>query len=132
MAAGPRDQHFEPDQFHHNHFPLSLQPRVDGPTSETPLKRSLLHGRSGLSFNSPSPQKRRQDEFQDRPDVKRNMPSSLAYGNENAPLSRSDHMDESRPKNEDIFLNIARDAGRRDSIGRSDFRRVSSWVPITF
>lgn len=33
--------------------------------------------------------------------------------------------DESR-KNEDIFLNIARtDSGRRDSLGRSDFRRVS-------
>lgn len=35
-------------------------------------------------------------------------------------------MDEGRPKNEDVFLNIARtDSARRDSIGRSDFRRVS-------
>jgi hypothetical protein len=141
MAAGLRDQHFHPDQFHHqsnNHHihsrSLSLQPRFDGPTSETPgtlNKPSLLHGRSGLSFNSPSPQKRRQDEFQDRPDVKRTMPSSLAYpGSENARSlngTRTDKspMDEGRPKNEDIFLNIARDSGRRDSIGRSDFRRVS-------
>lgn len=68
------------------------------------------------------------------------MPSSLAYSgtrsfNENArslnlnPRLGSDDktpMDESRPKNEDVFLNIARaDSGRRDSIGRSDFRRVS-------
>ena len=35
-------------------------------------------------------------------------------------------MDDGRPKNDDIFLNIARsDSGRRDSLGRSDFRRVS-------
>jgi len=154
MAAGHRDQHFQPNQFHHQsdnhnnnnhhhhnsvHSSFSLQTRFDGPTSETPgtlNKRSLLHGRSVLSFNSPSPQpnaKRKQNEFpQDRPDVKRTMPSSLAYSarNENARSlngTRTDKspMDESRPKNEDIFLNIARDSGRRDSIGRSDFRRVS-------
>ncbi|CAG8054141.1 unnamed protein product [Penicillium salamii] len=64
------------------------------------------------------------------------MPSSLAYSgtrsfNENARslnLTRmgtdDKSMDDSRPKNEDVFLNIARaDSGRRDSIGRSDFRR---------
>lgn len=35
-------------------------------------------------------------------------------------------LDEGRPKNEDIFLNIARtDSARRDSLGRSEFRRVS-------
>ncbi|KAJ5137498.1 hypothetical protein N7526_003731 [Penicillium atrosanguineum] len=34
------------------------------------------------------------------------------------------NMDDGRPKNDDIFLNIARsDSGRRDSLGRSDFRR---------
>jgi hypothetical protein len=71
------------------------------------------------------------------------MPSSLAYSgrnrNENAPSLNTNGtpgtdnkslMDEGRPKNEDIFLNIARDpdhrgSGHRDSIGRSDFRRVS-------
>lgn len=38
--------------------------------------------------------------------------------------------DEAR-KNEDIFLNIARtDSDRRDSLGRSDFRRVS-FSPLT-
>ncbi|KAF7522130.1 hypothetical protein PCG10_007594 [Penicillium crustosum] len=70
------------------------------------------------------------------------MPSSLAYSgatrtlNDNARslngslngthrgIEDKSSMDEGRPKNEDVFLNIARaDSGRRDSIGRSDFRR---------
>lgn len=74
------------------------------------------------------------------PDAKRVMPSSVAYSEtrslasghgrslNSAPrLSESRApMDEGRPKNDDIFLNIARtDSGRRDSLGRSDFRRVS-------
>ncbi|KAJ5534564.1 hypothetical protein N7527_000818 [Penicillium freii] len=154
------DQHFQPFQ-HFHHFPhsrsLSLHTRFRGPTDETPnltTKRSLLHRarRSVLSFSSPSPQasesphaskRPRQDElYQDRPDVKRTMPSSLAYSgatrtlNDNARSLNSSlngthrgiedksSMDEGRPKNEDVFLNIARaDSGRRDSIGRSDFRR---------
>ncbi|KAJ5208525.1 hypothetical protein N7449_002904 [Penicillium cf. viridicatum] len=152
------DQHFQ----HLQHFPhsrsLSLHTRFGGPTDETPnltTKRSLLHRarRSVLSFSSPSPQasesphaskRPRQDElYQDRPDVKRTMPSSLAYSgatrtlNDNARslngslngthrgVEDKSSMDEGRPKNEDVFLNIARaDSGRRDSIGRSDFRRV--------
>ncbi|KAJ5384938.1 hypothetical protein N7517_002849 [Penicillium concentricum] len=157
MAAGSRD-HFQPKvNQHFQPFPhsrsLSLHTRFDGPTDETPnltTKRSLLHRarRSVLSFSSPSPQasessyaskRPRQDElYQDRPDVKRTMPSSLAYSgatrtlNENARLNGlngtriedKSSMDEGRPKNEDVFLNIARaDSGRRDSIGRSDFRR---------
>ncbi|CAG8888604.1 unnamed protein product [Penicillium egyptiacum] len=151
------DQHFH----HFRHFPhsrsLSLHTRFDGPTDETPsltTKRSLLHRarRSVLSFSSPSPRASEsphaskrpgQDELhQDRPDVKRTMPSSLAYSgatrtlNENARspngslngthrgIEDKSSMDEGRPKNEDVFLNIARaDSGRRDSIGRSDFRR---------
>ncbi|KAJ6187359.1 hypothetical protein N7519_002267 [Penicillium mononematosum] len=151
------DQHIQ----HFRHFPhsrsLSLHTRFDGPTDETPnlnTKRSLLHRarRSVLSFSSPSPQasesphaskRPRQDELhQDRPDVKRTMPSSLAYSgatrtlNENARslngslngthrgIEDKSSTDEGRPKNEDVFLNIARaDSGRRDSIGRSDFRR---------
>ncbi|KAJ5163209.1 uncharacterized protein N7500_005039 [Penicillium coprophilum] len=160
MAAGSRD-HFQPNQVNQQqfqHFPhsrsLSLHTRFDSPTDETAnltTKRSLLHRarRSVLSFSSPSPQasespyaskRPRQDELhQDRPDVKRTMPSSLAYSgatrtlNDNARSvnglngTRTEDksaMDESRPKNEDVFLNIARaDSGRRDSIGRSDFRR---------
>ncbi|KAJ5130352.1 uncharacterized protein N7515_006391 [Penicillium bovifimosum] len=168
MAASSRD-HSEPNQLSQEpfqpfqHFPhsrsLSLHTRFDGPTGdETPLttKRSLLHRarRSVLSFSSPSPQafdlpasnapKRPIQDDSHRPDVKRTMPSSLAYSgasatrtlNENArshngSLSGSrvgfedlSSMDEGRPKNEDVFLNIARtDYGRRDSIGRSDFRR---------
>lgn len=153
------DQHFQ----HFQHFPhsrsLSLHTRFGGPTDETPnltTKRSLLHRarRSVLSFSSPSPQasesphaskRPRQDElYQDRPDVKRTMPSSLAYSgatrtlNDNARSLNSSlngthrgiedksSMDEGRPKNEDVFLNIARaDSSHRDSLGRSDFRRVS-------
>ncbi|CAG7992582.1 unnamed protein product [Penicillium olsonii] len=102
--------------------------RFDGPTTETPVKRCL-------SFNLPSLHARFPG-----PDVK-TMPSSLAYSrslNENARslnLSRlgtddKSPMDDSRPKNEDVFLNIARaDSGRRDSIGRSDFRRSRLGYP---
>ncbi|KAJ5684310.1 uncharacterized protein N7477_000655 [Penicillium maclennaniae] len=65
------------------------------------------------------------------------MPSSVAYsetralpdhgrslnGSYRLGADRVD-MDDGRPKNDDIFLNIARsDSGRRDSLGRSDFRR---------
>jgi hypothetical protein len=68
------------------------------------------------------------------------MPSSVAYSETRALPSdharslngsyrladRVPNMDDGRPKNDDIFLNIARsDSGRRDSLGRSDFRRVS-------
>lgn len=65
------------------------------------------------------------------------MPSSVAYSETRARASdhahslngsyrKASNMDEGQPKNEDIFLNIARtDSGRRDSLGRSDFRRVS-------
>lgn len=59
------------------------------------------------------------------------MPSSLAYSssfNENA-HSLNNHtspMDDGRPKNEDVFLNIARtDSARRDSLDRWDLKRVS-------
>lgn len=39
------------------------------------------------------------------------------------------NMDDARPKNEDVFLNIARsDSNRRDSLGRADFRRVSDFL----
>lgn len=70
------------------------------------------------------------------------MPSSVAYsetralpsdhgrsmnGSYRLGVDRISNMDDGRPKNDDIFLNIARsDSGRRDSLGRSDFRRVSS------
>lgn len=74
--------------------------------------------------------------------MKGTMPSSVAYSDTRtlanghahtlngsyrwAPEHKAPNMDEGQPKNEDIFLNIARtDSGRRDSLGRSDFRRVS-------
>lgn len=69
------------------------------------------------------------------------MPSSVAYseaqalpsdngrslnGSYRLGAARVPNMDDGHPKNDDIFLNIARsDSGRRDSLGRSDFRRVS-------
>lgn len=97
---------------------------------------------------SPNAAKRRKSTSysqQSPPDVKRRMPSSTAtftqgrsYANENGTPAkgierysqrdglRSSIADESRSKNEDIFLNIARsDSGHRESLGRPDFRRVS-------
>lgn len=79
-----------------------------------------------------------------RPHVNSTMPSSVAYSetrtlpsglgrslNAAPRFTESDssplYLDEGRPKNDDIFLNIARtDSVRRDSLGRSDFRRVSA------
>lgn len=75
-----------------------------------------------------------------RPHVNSVMPSSMAFSetrtlasghsrslNAAPRLSESKGIDENRPRNDDVFLNIARtDSGRRDSLGRSDFRRVSS------
>ncbi|KAJ5661237.1 uncharacterized protein N7484_000609 [Penicillium longicatenatum] len=72
-----------------------------------------------------------------RPHVNSVMPSSMAFSetrtlpsghsrslNAAPRLSESKGIDENRPRNDDIFLNIARtDSGRRDSLGRSDFRR---------
>ncbi|KAJ5903088.1 hypothetical protein N7504_005471 [Penicillium tannophilum] len=65
------------------------------------------------------------------------MPSSMAFSetrtlasghsrslNAAPRLSESKGIDENRPRNDDVFLNIARtDSGRRDSLGRSDYRR---------
>ncbi|KAJ5608843.1 hypothetical protein N7528_009410 [Penicillium herquei] len=74
-----------------------------------------------------------------RPDVNSIMPSSVAYSEirtlpsghgrslNAAPRfseSTSGKMDESRPRNDDIFLNIAKtDLDRRESLGRADFKR---------
>ncbi|KAJ5986167.1 hypothetical protein N7451_010532, partial [Penicillium sp. IBT 35674x] len=72
-----------------------------------------------------------------RPHVNSVMPSSMAFSetrtlasghsrslNAAPRLSESKGIDENRPRNDDVFLNIARtDSGRRDSLGRSDFRR---------
>jgi len=75
-----------------------------------------------------------------RPHVNSVMPSSMAFSetrtlasghsrslNAAPRLSEPKGIDENRPRNDDVFLNIARtDLGRRDSLGRSDLRRVSS------
>jgi hypothetical protein len=94
---------------------------------------ALLDGGSTLSVLSPNAPKRRKSTLysqQSPPDVKRRMPSSTAtfvqgrsYADENGAAAK---IDESRSRNEDIFLNIARsDSSRRESLGRSELRRVS-------
>ena len=48
---------------------------------------------------------------------------------ENNTNGTTPHADDSRSRNEDLFLNIARsDSGRRDSLTRSEFRRVGEEV----
>jgi hypothetical protein len=102
-----------------------------------------------LSPNAPKRRKSTLYSQQEPPGVKRRMPSSTttfvqgrSYIDENGPavkgVERHSHQDglrssitdESRSKNEDIFLNIARsDSGRRESLGRSELRRVSELIP---
>ncbi|THC88612.1 hypothetical protein EYZ11_011942 [Aspergillus tanneri] len=94
---------------------------------------------------SPNATKRRKQSFhahQTPPDVKRRMPSStVSYSQGTAPMdernravngfdkgsedgARTPIADDSRLKNDDLFLNIARsDSSRRESLGRSDLRR---------
>ncbi|KAE8144089.1 hypothetical protein BDV25DRAFT_146216, partial [Aspergillus avenaceus] len=94
---------------------------------------------------SPNATKRRKDSFyaqQTPPNVKRRMPSSATIYTQEGILGdrsrivngvdrhtlevsgRTSVADDTRSKNEDIFLNIARsDAGRRESLGRSELRR---------
>ncbi|KAE8349847.1 hypothetical protein BDV28DRAFT_52601 [Aspergillus coremiiformis] len=91
---------------------------------------------------SPNATKRRKDSFYAQrtlPSVKRRMPSYTAiYTQENDRRrtvngvdqhalesgSRAPVADDSRSRNEDIFLNIARsDKSRRESLGRSELRR---------
>ncbi|CBF77285.1 hypothetical protein AN4545.2 [Aspergillus nidulans FGSC A4] len=92
---------------------------------------ALLNGGSTLSVQSPNAPKRRKSTLysqQSPPDVKRRMPSSTAtfvqgrsYADENGAAAKTD---ESRSRNDDIFLNIARsDSSRRESLGRSELRR---------
>ncbi|KAL5343344.1 hypothetical protein BJX70DRAFT_165276 [Aspergillus crustosus] len=96
-----------------------------------------------LSPNAPKRRKSTLYSHQEPPDVKRRMPSSTAtflhgrsYADENGAGFngpdrhsqqdgfRSSITDDSRTKNEDLFLNIARsDSGRRESLGRSELRR---------
>lgn len=99
----------------------------------------------GLSPNAPKRRKSTLHSQQTPQSVKRRMPSSTAafsQGRSNANENgssvkgaeryglqdglRSSNADETRARNDDIFLNIARsDSGRRESLGRSELRRVS-------
>jgi hypothetical protein len=100
---------------------------------------------STIKALSPNATKRRKDSFyaqQPLPSVKRRMPSYTATYTQEPDRSRTVNgvdkytpedggrtpmADDARSKNEDIFLNIARsDSSRRESLGRSELRRVSN------
>jgi hypothetical protein len=103
---------------------------------------------NALSFNA-SKRRRKQSlshsQQQSQADVKRRMPVSTAtyvqgspqasdrdraiqsiYQTDQEDGARTPLAEDPKSKNEDIFLNIARsDSKRRDSLGRSELRRVS-------
>lgn len=114
-----------------------------------------------LSPNATKRRKQSFNAHQTSPNVKRRMPSStVSYLQSRAPTDERAHRagngiengngngfdnygsedgartpvaDDSRLKNEDIFLNIARsDSTRRESFGRSDLRRVSELIFLCF
>ncbi|KAL3468440.1 hypothetical protein BJX64DRAFT_5511 [Aspergillus heterothallicus] len=134
----------------HVELQAASEPRRTPPT----LSATPQGGDSALSLDagptvrvlSPNAPKRRKSTLysqQESPDVKRRMPSSTttfvqgrSYIDENGPavkgVERYSHQDgvrssltnESRAKNEDVFLNIARsDSDRRESLGRAELRR---------
>ncbi|PYH40954.1 putative LPXTG-motif cell wall anchor domain protein [Aspergillus saccharolyticus JOP 1030-1] len=102
---------------------------------------------STTRVTNPNATKRQKSSLYDQktvPDVNKNMSaSSVVYAQGRTPVderscgldgldrysqsgdgSKTPVPDDTRTKNEDIFLNIARsDSGRRDSFGRSEFRR---------
>ncbi|KAL4781509.1 hypothetical protein BJX76DRAFT_15514 [Aspergillus varians] len=139
--------------FHLSH--AETQPASDSPQISPAAPTTAQRGTSALSSDvgstvrvlSPNATKRRKSTLysqQEPPGAKRRMPSSTAsfaqgrsYADEyGTPVKgaerfgqrdglRSSIADESRSKNEDIFLNIARsDSSRRESQGRSELRRV--------
>ncbi|KAJ5174738.1 uncharacterized protein N7482_000615 [Penicillium canariense] len=109
--------------------------------SESSSNRNSTPGALPPVSSAPNAERPQQEPFPPvlRPNVS-TMPSSVAYSETRTLASdqgralsgayrlgsdnKASEMDQGRPKNEDVFLNIARtDSGRRDSLGRSDFRR---------
>ncbi|KAL5003788.1 hypothetical protein BDV10DRAFT_3223 [Aspergillus recurvatus] len=123
--------------FHSSHLEIAS---ASDPPQVSPVATAIGQGGSfalplgtgsTVSVLSPNAPKRRKSTLysqQSPPDVKRRMPSSTAtfvqgraYADENGATTK---IDESRSRNEDIFLNIARsDSSRRESLGRSELRR---------
>ncbi|EAU29804.1 conserved hypothetical protein [Aspergillus terreus NIH2624] len=124
----------------------SQSPHQDSAPEQHGEPVSPLHARSTVRGLSPNATKRRNESLyaqQTFPNVKRRMPSStVTYAQARTLADDRDHAvngiskhgqddgsrtpvaDDSRSKNEDIFLNIARsDSTRRESFGRSDLRR---------
>ena len=127
----------------HARCSLLSHPRRSPPSSHLPS----LQIRASPSRNSPvlatnvAESLRKDPSPPLRPDVN-SMPSSVAYSESRALASehgrasnatprlgtdrKASIRDDGRSKAEDVFLNIARtDSGRRNSLGRSEFRRVS-------
>jgi hypothetical protein len=117
-------------------------------SSDFPLPFDADSIDNALSFNASKRRRKQslsQSQQQSQADVKRRMPVSTATYVQGSPqasdrdraihnLDQTDQEDGARTpvaedpksKNEDIFLNIARsDSKRRDSLGRSELRRVS-------
>ncbi|KAL5365801.1 hypothetical protein BJX96DRAFT_169402 [Aspergillus floccosus] len=124
----------------------SQSPHRDSAAEQHGEPESPLQARSTVRGLSPNATKRRNELLyaqQTFPNVKRRMPSStVTYAQARTLADDRDHAvngvgkhgqddgnrtpvaDDSRSKNEDIFLNIARsDSTRRESFGRSELRR---------
>lgn len=124
---------------------LPPSPRGTQEPESDPDRAPPPDSRPTVRVLSPNATKRRKQSFyaSQTPDVKRRMPSSTLSYSQGRPQAGDRAVngfdkygsqdgnvtpiaDDTRSKNDDIFLNIARtDTERRDSIGRSDFRRVS-------
>ncbi|KAL5687344.1 hypothetical protein EMGR_001820 [Emarellia grisea] len=124
--------------------PLSISEK----SSDLPLPFDANSIDNALSFNASKRRRKQslsQSQQESQADVKRRMPVSTATYVQGSPqasdrdraihdLDQTDQEDgartpvaeDSKSKNEDIFLNIARsDSKRRDSLGRSEHRRAS-------
>ncbi|PLB33212.1 putative LPXTG-motif cell wall anchor domain protein [Aspergillus candidus] len=122
---------------------LPPSPRGTQEPESDPDRAPPPDSRPTVRVLSPNATKRRKQSFyaSQTPDVKRRMPSSTLSYSQGRPQAGDRAVngfdkygsqdgnvtpiaDDTRSKNDDIFLNIARtDTERRDSIGRSDFRR---------
>jgi hypothetical protein len=135
-----------------SHFPSPLSISEQSSDIALPLDANSID--NSLGFNA-SKRRRNQSlshsQQSSQADVKRRMPVSTATYVQGSPLAnerdralhsteQTDQEDgtttplaeDSKSKNEDIFLNIARsDSKRRDSLGRSELRRVSDNLFLT-
>lgn len=135
-----------------SHLPSPLSVSEKSSDIALPLDANSID--NSLSFNA-SKRRRKQSlshsQQSSQADVKRRMPVSTATYVQGSPRAnerdraihsteqtdqedgtRTPLAEDSKSKNEDIFLNIARsDSKRRDSLGRSELRRVSDNLFLT-